>query len=337
MEELEQRMAQPGFWDDPERARSVISRSQELKTWTEPFEELSGSVDELLELTDLLREEPDGELAGEVQQELRTVERRIEKLEQKRMLMDPDAHRDALVTIHPGAGGLESQDWAEMLMEMYLRWAESGGYEAEVMDLVTAEEAGIKSATLEIRGDHPYGYLSAERGVHRLVRISPFDNASRRHTSFASVFVYPVVDRDIEIEIDEDDLRIDTFRASGAGGQHVNKTDSAVRITHEPTEIVVSCQQERSQHKNRAKAMKMLRAALYQRAVEEREQEKRELREDQKEIAFGSQIRSYVLHPYQMVKDHRTGVETGDVDGVLGGDLDEFIEAYLKQNGAEEE
>jgi peptide chain release factor 2 len=205
------------------------------------------------------------------------------------------------------------------------------------MDLVTAEEAGIKSATLEIRGDHPYGYLSAERGVHRLVRISPFDNASRRHTSFASVFVYPVVDRDIEIEIDEDDLRIDTFRASGAGGQHVNKTDSAVRITHEPTEIVVSCQQERSQHKNRAKAMKMLRAALYQRAVEEREQEKRELREDQKEIAFGSQIRSYVLHPYQMVKDHRTGVETGDVDGVLGGDLDEFIEAYLKQNGAEEE
>ena len=337
MEELEQRMAQPGFWDDPERARSVISRSQELKAWTEPFEELSGSVDELLELTDLLREEPDGELAGEVQQELRTVERRIEKLEQKRMLMDPDAHRDALVTIHPGAGGLESQDWAEMLMEMYLRWAESGGYEAEVMDLVTAEEAGIKSATLEIRGDHPYGYLSAERGVHRLVRISPFDNASRRHTSFASVFVYPVVDRDIEIEIDEDDLRIDTFRASGAGGQHVNKTDSAVRITHEPTEIVVSCQQERSQHKNRAKAMKMLRAALYQRAVEEREQEKRELREDQKEIAFGSQIRSYVLHPYQMVKDHRTGVETGDVDGVLGGDLDEFIEAYLKQNGAEEE
>ena len=337
MEELEQRMARPGFWDDPERARSVISRSQELKAWIEPFEELSGSVDELLELTALLREEPDGELAGEVQQELRTVERGIQKLEQKRMLVDPDAHRDALVTIHPGAGGLESQDWAEMLMEMYLRWAESHGYEAEVMDLVTAEEAGIKSATLEIRGDHPYGYLSAERGVHRLVRISPFDNASRRHTSFASVFVYPVVDQDIEIEIDEDDLRIDTFRASGAGGQHVNKTDSAVRITHEPTEIVVSCQQERSQHKNRAKAMKMLRAALYQRAVEEREQEKRELREDQKEIAFGSQIRSYVLHPYQMVKDHRTGVETGDVDGVLGGDLDEFIEAYLKQNGAEEE
>jgi peptide chain release factor 2 len=220
---------------------------------------------------------------------------------------------------------------------MYTRWAEARGFEVEVMDLLRGEEAGIKSATIEVRGPYAYGFLTAERGVHRLVRISPFDNASRRHTSFASVFVYPVVDDDIEIEIDESDLRIDTYRASGAGGQHVNKTDSAVRITHEPTDTVVSCQQERSQHKNRAKAMKMLRAALYQQAVEEREQEKKELRSNQKEIAFGSQIRSYVLHPYQMVKDHRTGVETARVEEVLDGELDEFIEAYLKENGAEDD
>jgi peptide chain release factor 2 len=330
-------MAQPGFWDQPEEARSVIARSQGLKEWTEPWHELSEKVDDLRELAELLEVEPDEELAREIEEELRRVERGVEKLELKNMLSGEDAHRDALVTIHPGAGGLESQDWAEMLMRMYLRWAESGGYETEIMDVVTAEEAGIKSVTIEVRGDHPYGYLTAERGVHRLVRISPFDNASRRHTSFASVFVYPVVDRDIEIEIRDDDLRVDTYRASGAGGQHVNKTDSAVRITHEPTGVVVSCQQERSQHKNRSKAMKMLRAALYQRAVEEREQEKEELRSNQKDIAFGSQIRSYVLHPYQMVKDHRTGVETSNVEAVLDGELDPFIEAYLKEEGMEEE
>jgi peptide chain release factor 2 len=335
--ELEQRMARPGFWDDPEEARSVIARSQELKAWTEPWDELSEKVDDLLELTDLLEADPDADLAEEIDAELQAVERQIERLELRSMLRHQDAHRDALVTVTPGAGGVESQDWAEMLMRMYLRWAETRGYEVEVMDVVRGEEAGIKSATLEIQGDHAYGYLMAERGVHRLVRISPFDNDNRRHTSFASVFVYPVVDRDIEIEIDEGDLRIDTYRASGAGGQHVNKTESAVRITHEPTGIVVSCQQERSQHKNRSKAMKMLRAALYQREQEKQEQEKQELRESQKEIAFGSQIRSYVLHPYQMVKDHRTEVETGDVESVLDGEIDEFVEAFLKQNGAGEE
>ena len=330
-------MAQPGFWDDPEQARGVIERSQELKEWTEPWEELSERVGELRELSELLEEDPDPELAGEIDEELQRIDRELDKLELRNMLRAPDAHRDALVTIHPGAGGLESQDWAEMLMRMYLRWAEEKGFDVEVMDLVRAEEAGIKSATLEIRGRYPYGYLAAERGVHRLVRISPFDNASRRHTSFASVFVYPVVEDDIEIEINDEDLRIDTYRASGAGGQHVNKTDSAVRITHEPTGVVVSCQQERSQHKNRSKAMKMLRAALYQRAVEEREQERKELRSTQKDIAFGSQIRSYVLHPYTMVKDHRTGVETSQVEAVLDGQLDEFIEAYLKENGAGDE
>ncbi len=337
VEELEQRMAQPGFWDEPEEAREVIARSQELKEWTEPWHELSDRVDDLLELAELMDVEPDPEMAGEIDRASEAIDQELERLEFRNMLRGPDTERDALVTIHPGAGGLESQDWAEMLFRMYTRWAEEKGFEVEVMDLLQGEEAGIKSATLEVRGPYAYGFLSAERGVHRLVRISPFDNASRRHTSFASVFVYPVVDDDIEIEIDEGDLRIDTYRASGAGGQHVNKTDSAVRITHLPTDTVVSCQQERSQHKNRSKAMKMLRAALYQQAVEEREEEKQELRSNQKEIAFGSQIRSYVLHPYQMVKDHRTEVETARVEEVLDGALDEFIEAYLKENGAEDE
>jgi peptide chain release factor 2 len=328
-------MARPGFWDDPERARSVIERSQELKAWTEPWEELSGKLDELRELADLLEAESDPELAGEIESEADRVEKGLDQLEFRTMLQGPDTHRDALLTIHPGAGGTESQDWAEMLMRMYVRWAEIKGFEIEVLDLLPGEEAGIKSATLEVRGDYAYGYLSAERGVHRLVRISPFDSAGRRHTSFASVFVYPVVDDDIEIEIRDDELRIDTYRASGAGGQHVNKTDSAVRITHEPTGVVVSCQQERSQHKNRSKAMKMLRAALYQRAVEERQAERDALEESKEEIAFGSQIRSYVLHPYTMVKDHRTGVETGNVDAVLDGQVDEFIEGYLRQNASQ--
>jgi len=330
-------MARPGFWDDPERARRIIERSQELKGWTEPWEEVDEKLEGLREIAVLLEDEPDAELAAEIDSELREVERAIDRLEFRSMLQGEDARRDAILTVHPGAGGTESQDWAEMLVEMYGRWAREKGYEVEALDILPGEEAGIKSAALEITGRYAYGFLSAERGVHRLVRISPFDSAGRRHTSFASVFVYPVVDDDIEIEIRDEDLRIDTYRASGAGGQHVNKTDSAVRITHEPTGVVVSCQQERSQHKNRSQAMKMLRAALYQRAVEEREKEREELESSKRDIAFGSQIRSYVLHPYQMVKDHRTGVETGDVDGVLGGEIDEFIEAYLKRNGTEEE
>ena len=316
-------MARPGFWDEPERARGVIERANELKEWTEPWTELSSRVDDLREIAALLEEEADPELGAEVEGELEALERGLAQLELRNMLRGEDSHRDALLTIHPGAGGTESQDWAEMLMRMYTRWAEE------------REEAGLKSVTLEIRGRHAYGYLSAERGVHRLVRISPFDSQGRRHTSFASVFVYPVVDDEVEVEIRDEDLRIDTYRASGAGGQHVNKTSSAVRITHEPTGIVVSCQQERSQHKNKSQAMKMLRAALYQRAVEEREAERQALESTKKEIAFGSQIRSYVLQPYQMVKDHRTGVEEGNVEAVLDGRLDEFIEAYLQQNGAE--
>lgn len=329
-------MARPDFWDNQERAREVIASVKRLKEWTEPFEELSETAHELEEIVALLEEEEasDPELLAELERESERLAQGLDGLELKNMLRGPDAHRDALVTVHPGAGGTESQDWAEMLVRMYTRWAESHGFAVEVMDLLQGEEAGIKSATLEVRGDYAFGYLSAERGIHRLVRISPFDSQGRRHTSFASVFVYPVVDDDIEVEVHEEDLRIDTFRASGAGGQHVNKTSSAVRITHEPTGIVVSCQQERSQHKNKSKAMKMMKAALYQRALEEREAEREELESTKKEIAWGNQIRSYVLQPYTMVKDHRTGVEIGNVDAVLDGRIDEFIEAYLQQNGA---
>ena len=326
-------MERPDFWDQPDEARAAIERSKRLREGTEPWVEISRKVDELLELAELLSEEPDEELLEEIEAESTEIDRRLGQIELRNMLRGPDAHRDALLTVHPGAGGTESQDWAEMLLRMYTRWAEARGFELEVLDLLPGEEAGIKSATVEVRGRHAYGYLSAERGVHRLVRISPFDSQGRRHTSFASVFVYPVVEDDIEIDIDEEDLRIDTYRASGAGGQHVNKTDSAVRLTHIPTGIVVSCQQERSQHKNKAQAMKMLRAALYQRAVEEREAERRELEDTKKDIAWGSQIRSYVLQPYTMVKDHRTGVEVGNVNAVLDGSIDPFIEAFLRENG----
>jgi peptide chain release factor 2 len=257
----------------------------------------------------------------------------LESLELQNMLRGPDDARDALLTIHPGAGGTESQDWAEMLMRMYSRWAERHGFEVEILDLLEGEEAGIKSAEIEIRGRYAFGLLKAEKGVHRLVRISPFDSQSRRHTSFASVFVYPVVDDDIEIEIKDDDLRIDVFRASGKGGQHVNKTSSAVRITHAPSGIVVACQNERSQFKNKATAMKMLKARLYERALEAQEAKKAEVDKQKGDIAFGSQIRSYVFQPYTMVNDHRTELKVGDVQKVMDGDLDPFIEAFLKQSG----
>ena len=335
--ELEKRMAAPGFWDDREGAREVIAEANRLRSWTRPWDACSSGVDDLMELAALLEEEEDAELGAELASGLAGAETETAELELRNMLRGEDAHRGALVTINPGAGGTESQDWAEMLMRMYTRWAEHRGYAVEVMDVLAAEEAGIKSATLDIDGEFAYGYLSAERGVHRLVRISPFDSQGRRHTSFASVFVYPVVDDDIEIAVHDEELRIDTFRASGAGGQHVNKTDSAVRITHVPTGIVVSCQQERSQHKNKSKAMKMLQAALYQRAVEEREARRAELEGAKTKIEWGRQIRSYVLQPYKMVKDHRTNVEAGNVDAVLDGDIDGFIEAFLREAGGRSE
>lgn len=278
--------------------------------------------------------EEDPDLMAEFERGLEALDRGVEALEIKTMLQGEDDHREAIVTIHPGAGGTESQDWAQMLMRMYTRWAERHGFEVSIMDLQEAEEAGIKSATLEIKGESAYGYLKAEAGVHRLVRISPFDAQARRHTSFASVFVYPMLEDDIKVDIDEGDLRIDTYRASGAGGQHVNKTDSAVRITHLPTGIVAACQQERSQFKNKATAMKMLRAALYQHALEAREKERAVLEATKTDIAWGNQIRSYVFQPYTMVNDHRTELKVGDVHRVMDGDLDPFIEAYLKQFGA---
>jgi len=327
-------MAAPGFWDDQEKARETITVANRIKGWVEPWKELDEKVGDLKAMAELLEEEEDEELVAEWERGLAKLEAGVETLEVRTMLQGDDDHREAIVTIHPGAGGTESQDWAEMLIRMYTRWAERHSFQVNVLDLQPGEEAGVKSATLEILGDSAYGYLKAEAGVHRLVRISPFDAQSRRHTSFASVFVYPLVDDDIEIEIDESELRVDTYRASGAGGQHVNKTDSAVRLTHLPTKIVVACQQERSQHKNRATAMKMLRAALYQHALELRAKEREALEATKTDIGWGSQIRSYVFQPYTMVNDHRTELKIGDVQRVMDGDLDPFIEAFLKRFGA---
>ena len=328
-------MAVTGFWDNQDKAREVIAESNRLKGWVEPWKKLDGKASDLVELGALLETESDDDLEAEWLAEVEETERQSQALEVRTMLQGPDDHRSALLTVHPGAGGLESQDWAGMLTRMYTRWAERRGYSVNVLDMQLGEEAGIKSATLEVSGEDAYGYLKAEKGVHRLVRISPFDAQSRRHTSFASVFVYPEVDDEIQIEIDESDLRIDTFRASGAGGQHVNKTDSAIRITHVPTGIVVSCQQERSQHKNRATAMKMLKAGLYERALEEKEKEKAEIEATKTEIGWGNQIRSYVFQPYTMVNDHRTELKIGDVNKVMDGDLDPLIEAFLKQSAGQ--
>jgi peptide chain release factor 2 len=327
-------MAAAGFWDDPSAAREVIAQANELKIWVEPWQELSRKVQELEELGELIAEDADEGMEGEWLGEIARLAEEVEKLELRAMLRGADDARDALLTIHPGAGGTESQDWAEMLMRMYTRWGEAHGYTVDILDLQPGEEAGIKDVTLEFRGRYAYGYLKAEKGVHRLVRISPFDAQSRRHTSFASVFVYPVVDNDIDVQIEEKDLRIDTFRASGAGGQHVNKTSSAVRITHLPTNIVVQCQNERSQFQNKATALKMLKAALYQRELEKREAERAKLEAQKTDISWGNQIRSYVFQPYTMVTDHRTELKVGDVQRVMNGDLDQFIEAYLKEFGA---
>jgi peptide chain release factor 2 len=268
---------------------------------------------------------------ADLERGLEAYARDVQAGEIRTMLGGELDRKNAIITIHPGAGGTESQDWAEMLLRMYLRWTERRGFKREVIDTQPGDEAGLKSATVTIFGDYAYGLLSAEAGIHRLVRISPFDQASRRHTSFASLYVWPELPDDIDIEIEEKDLRIDTFRSSGAGGQHVNVTDSAVRLTHLPTGIVVSCQNERSQHKNRASAMKVLKARLYDRRLKEQQDILSQLGGEKKEIAFGSQIRSYVLHPYQMVKDHRTKFQVGDVNRVLDGDLDDFIKAYLRQ------
>ena len=295
------------------------------------FEGLERSLEEQVGLYELARAEGEETLVTEIGGAVEALEAQVARLELETVLSGKHDRGPAILSINPGAGGTESQDWAEMLLRMYLRWAEWRGFRSEVLDLQPGEEAGIKGATVTVSGPNAYGYLRAETGVHRLVRISPFDTSRRRHTSFASVYVYPELEEDIQVVIDERELRIDTFRSSGAGGQHVNVTDSAVRIIHLPTGIVVSCQNERSQHKNKAMAMKVLRARLYERARQVQEQELERLGGEKKEIAWGSQIRSYVLAPYQLVKDHRTGVETGNVEAVLDGRIDAFIEAYLFQ------
>ena len=280
---------------------------------------------------DVAKDEKSEDALAEAAAKVASVGKEMAETELKQLLGGPDDRRNAIVNLHPGAGGTEAQDWAEILLRMYLRWCDRRGYRKEILEYQPGEEAGVKSVTFLVEGDYAYGYLKAEAGIHRLVRISPFDASSRRHTSFASVFVYPEVDDDIKIEINEADLRVDTYRSSGAGGQHVNKTDSAVRLTHLPTGIVVACQNERSQHKNRAMAMKILKSRLYELEVEKQKEKMESYHKTKKDIAWGSQIRSYVLAPYRMVKDHRTNVEVGNADAVLDGDLDQFIQAYLMQ------
>ncbi|MDE3151274.1 MAG: peptide chain release factor 2 [Gemmatimonadota bacterium] len=331
---LEARMADGAFWNDQEKARDVVQQVKKLKGWVEPFDALAARVSSARELAEMLELEPDGELAAELDRDVDAIAADLEAFRLRSLLSGPDDFRAAQVEISAGAGGTEAQDWAEMLMRMYTRWAERRGYRVEVLDLSEGEEAGIKGAVLEITGDYAFGFLKGESGVHRLVRISPFDAQARRHTSFASVFVYPVVDETINIEIREEDLKMDVFRASGAGGQHVNKTSSAVRLTHLPTGLVVSSQQERSQHKNRQTALKMLKNRLYQLEAEKQAQKKAALDATKADVTFGSQIRSYVFQPYTMVNDHRTELKIPDVQKVMDGGIDPFIEAYLTAAGA---
>ena len=327
-------MAGAGFWDNQDRAREVVQRVKTLKAWLEPFERLDDRVRSARELDELLGAEPDDEMARDLDQETTSIERGLREYELRSLLQGGDDWRDAQVEISAGAGGTEAMDWAQMLMRMYTRWAERHGFGLEILDLSDGEEAGIKGAVLEIKGHYAFGFLRPETGVHRLVRISPFDSNARRHTSFASVFVYPVVDEEINIEIRDEDIKMDVFRASGAGGQHVNKTSSAVRLTHIPSGVVVSCQQERSQFKNKATAMKQLKNRLYKIEADKQAAARAKLDATKSDVSFGSQIRSYVFQPYTMVNDHRTELKIPDVQRIMDGDIDEFIEAYLKQDGA---
>ncbi len=334
LRQLEERMGAPGFWNDQQQAQAVVQQVKAAKGWVEPYDTISGRVASARELDEMLAMEPDAELNAEVDRETQALEGEIEQFRLRSLLSGPDDFRDAQLEISAGAGGTEAQDWAAMLMRMYTRWAERKGYTVDILDLSEGEEAGIKGAVLEIKGLYAFGFLKAEIGVHRLVRISPFDAQARRHTSFASVFVYPVVNEEINIEIRDEDIKMDVFRASGAGGQHVNKTSSAVRLTHIPSGIVVASQQERSQHKNKGTAMKMLKNRLYQLEAERQAKKKAELDATKSDVSFGNQIRSYVFQPYTMVNDHRTELKIPDVQRIMDGDIDEFIEAYLSQNGS---
>ena len=330
LKKLEAETVDPNFWQDTKNSNKILSRIKKIKNKVLSYRKIENDIKNLKELTELTNIEPDEEIAKDIIKSTKISEKEIEKLEIATLLSGNYDNNNAIVTIHPGAGGTESQDWAEMLYRMYVRWATKNNYEVKELDYLEGEEAGIKSVTFEIIGEYAYGYMKGEMGVHRLVRISPFDSGGRRHTSFASVEVLPEITDDIEIDINPDDLRIDTYRASGTGGQHINKTSSAVRITHIPTNIVVACQSERSQIQNRETAMKMLKSKLFDLKEKEQKEKIEDLKGEQKDIAWGSQIRSYVFCPYTMVKDHRTNYEVGNVEAVMNGEIDEFMREYLK-------
>jgi len=329
IEEIEKKAQSPDFWNDRANAQKLMGRLKLYKKDIETIKRVEEELQYLEELEELREEE---EFQREYEKELAKLQKDVEELEIKALFRDEDDTKNAILSIHPGAGGTESQDWAEMLMRMYLRWIERKGFKYKIIDLQPGDVAGIKDVTIFVEGDYAYGYLKAERGVHRLVRISPFDANQRRHTSFASVFVYPEAE-DVEVEIKEDELKIDTFRSSGPGGQHMQKNETAVRITHIPTGIVVTCQSERSQHQNKTIALKILKARLYNYYKEKEKEKLEDVEKEKGDIAWGNQIRSYILHPYKMVKDHRTGVETGNPNAVLDGEIDDFIKAFLLMQG----
>jgi peptide chain release factor 2 len=327
--EIENIIAKDGFWDNPEDTKPILKERTVVSNKIDSFKKLLNDLEETQILLDLAVEESDEDALEEVTQQTDALDAKINQLSLALMLDGRDDARNAIVSINAGAGGTEAQDWAEMLFRMYSRWIERKGYQSELIDFQPGEEAGIKSVTFTAKGENAFGYLKSETGVHRLVRISPFNASGKRHTSFASVFVYPELDSEITVEVDEKDIRVDVFRASGAGGQHVNKTSSAVRLTHMPSGIVVQCQQEKSQHRNKDLAMKVLKARLYQLEQDKQEEKMQEMHDSKEDIAWGSQIRSYVLHPYQMVKDHRIKLDVGNVNAILDGDIDQFIEGVL--------
>lgn len=323
-------MSAPDFWDDNQAAQAVISEMNHLKEKVVRMDELVQEFEDLEMMLELAKEENDESLLPDLQKGVKALSKAFNEFELELLLNEPYDKNNAILELHPGAGGTESMDWASLLLRMYTRWAEQRGYKVETLDYLPGEEAGVKSVTLLIKGHNAYGYLKTEKGVHRLVRISPFDSSGRRHTSFVSCNVMPEIDDDVQIDIRDEDLKIDVYRSSGAGGQHVNTTDSAVRITHIPTNIVVTCQTERSQIKNRERAMKILKARLYEKEIEERDRKLAEIQGEQKEIGWGSQIRSYVFHPYSMVKDHRTNIEIGNIQAVMDGEIDTFIDGFLR-------
>jgi len=332
---LEEVMSQTDFWDHHDEAQKTINEMNSLKEQVSAFEQLEEEINDLEVMYELLQEEDDEQIRSEIESTLHSLKEKVESFELQLLLSEPYDKNNAILELHPGAGGTESQDWASILLRMYQRWADSKGFQVETLNYLAGDEAGVKNVSLLIKGHNAYGYLKAERGVHRLVRISPFDSSGKRHTSFVSCEISPEIDHDVDIDIKNDEIKIDTYRSSGAGGQHVNTTDSAVRITHLPTNIIVNCQTERSQIKNRERAMKMLKSKLYQLEIEKQEEEKAKKRGEQKEIGWGSQIRSYVFHPYSMVKDHRTNIDVGNAQSVIDGDLDIFIDTYLRSQISE--